>query len=166
MDKQLAFLFVCSGNTCRSVMAQGFFSKIWEESGKQGTHVEVCSAGMETVDGLGATGEALQVLRDEGVELSHHRSRRINDLLVKNADYIFTMTRVQKETLLEHFPAARGKVWKLSEFAGPGNLKEINDPFGRGLQQYRLTAEEIKKAIGEIVNKLRKPEGEKSDREN
>lgn len=166
MDKKLVFLFVCSGNTCRSVMAQGFFLKRWEESGKQEARVEVCSAGMETVNGLRATKEALDVLRDEGVELAHHRSRKINDLLVQKADYIFTMTRRQKEVLLEHFPAARGKVWMLSEFADPGNQKEISDPFGRGLQQYRLTAEEIKEAIRELVNKLRKPEGEKSDREN
>ncbi len=167
MDKKLVFLFVCSGNTCRSVMAQGLLTKIWGEPGEKEIQAIVYSAGMETIDGLSATDEALQVLWDEGVDLTCHRSRRITDTLVREADYIFTMTKKQKETLLEHFPEAFKKVWMIAEFAYDDNFKDVFDPFGLGLQKYRQTAKEIKAAIREIVNKLTvKPSGKIADQEN
>lgn len=167
MDKKVVLLFICSGNTCRSVMAEGLFTKMWKESGEKEALAVVYSAGMETVDGLAATEEALQVLREEGVDLALHRSRSITSALVKEADYIFTMTQRQKETLLQRFPAALKKSWLLSEFAGLGEKREIPDPFGQGVKQYRLAAKEIEKAIQKIIKKLKKKlEKEKADQEN
>ncbi len=155
MGKRLVFLFVCSGNTCRSVIAEGLFGKAWKESGGAEIPAVVCSAGTETIDGLAASGEALQVLFDEGVDLSQHRSRIITGALIEEADYIFTMTHKQKETLLLRFPPARGKVWLLAEFAGFGLQGDISDPFGRGLRQYRRTAREIGQAVEKITQRVK-----------
>lgn len=165
MKKQPVVLFVCSGNTCRSVMAQGLFTKIWKDTGEKNIPVIVRSAGTETVDGLRATEEALEVLRGEGVDLKHHRSRRINDELIDEADYIFTMTGKQKEILLERFPAALGKVHLMWEFAAPDKARDILDPFGRGLEQYLLTGEEIRTALREIIKKMTINLQQKADEE-
>lgn len=166
MDKRVTLLFVCSGNTCRSVMAEGLFTKLWSDSGEKEKTALVSSAGMETVGGLPASGEALQVLRDVGVDLVHHRSRMITVSLVEEADYIFTMTGRQKEILLERFPESCEKVWLLSDFAGLG-IKDIPDPFGRSLEQYRSTAKEIETAIRKMITRLKlKLEKEKAAQEN
>ncbi|NLX92137.1 MAG: low molecular weight protein arginine phosphatase [Firmicutes bacterium] len=167
MDKRVVLLFVCSGNTCRSVMAEGLFTKVWRESGEKEVNAVASSAGIETVDGLAASAEALQVLRDEGVDLAYHRSRMITGSLVEEADYIFTMTRKQKEILLERFPESNGKAWLLSDFAGLAKKKDISDPIGQGLEQYRLTAKEIETAIRNMIAKLKqKLAREKAAQEN
>ena len=150
MVKGVVLLFVCSGNTCRSVMAEGLFTKAWGKWGHKEIPLAVYSAGMETIDGLAATGEALMVLSDEGVDLSDHRSQTVNDALIEKADYVFTMTSRQKEALLQRFPTATRKTWLITEFANPGKQGEITDPFGRGLGQYRRAATEIKEAVEKI----------------
>ena len=153
MYKEITVLFVCSGNTCRSVMAQGIFAKLWEESGRSEL-LNVSSAGTDTIDGLSATEEALDVLRREGADLMGHRSRKATGRLIEEANYIFTMTRQQRDALRQLYPASAERIWLLHEYAFPGNESDVSDPFGQGGRQYQLTAGDIKAAILKVVEKI------------
>lgn len=152
MSRPLNILFVCTGNTCRSVLAQAFMKKIMEQVSGKNTEVNVFSAGVAAVAGLAASEEALKVLHTHGIDCSEHRSSPVTPELVKKAHYIFTMTPGQKQYLLDSYPGARGKVWLLKEYAGGGEAA-VSDPFGRGIAAYRQAAAEIGEALQKIVIK-------------
>ncbi|HAP32371.1 MAG TPA: hypothetical protein DCQ14_04880, partial [Firmicutes bacterium] len=145
-------LFVCSGNTCRSVMAEAFFRRQWERENLPG-EAQVCSAGLMTVDGLSPSREALAILREEGLSMEDHRSRPLDRELLEKAHYIFTMTDLHKQQLLERFPRCACRVWALGEYAGT-NL-EISDPYGRGMEAYRLVAAQLKIALDRAAVRLK-----------
>ncbi|MDI3478682.1 MAG: protein arginine phosphatase [Thermoanaerobacterium sp.] len=143
-------LFVCTGNTCRSSMAEGIFNHIAKEKGTE--HVAE-SAGIMTYDGLPATDEAIQVLKEEyNIDISNHKSRSIKREYLENADFVFAMTDMQRESLITKYPEFADKIFTLNEFA---DLKgDIDDPFGRGKDAYKKTAEDIYEAILRIIEKL------------
>ena len=150
MADTLKILFVCTGNTCRSVMAQGLFEKMWNDLPDNKMAVKAYSAGVAAIDGLSASQEALDILRSEGVDLSGHCAQRVTNELIEKAHYIFTMTQGHKETLLSLYPGAREKIWHLLEYAGI-NGSGIADPYGRGQETYRLVADQIKEALQKII---------------
>ncbi|HAA34892.1 MAG TPA: low molecular weight protein arginine phosphatase [Firmicutes bacterium] len=150
MADTLKILFVCTGNTCRSVMAQGLFEKMWNDLPDNKMAVKAYSAGVAAIDGLSASQEALEILRSEGVDLSGHCSQRVTNELIEKADYIFTMTQGHKETLLNLYPGAKEKVWHLLEYAGI-NGSGIADPYSLGQETYRMVAEQIKEALQKII---------------
>ncbi len=152
MNRKLNVLFVCTGNTCRSVLAKAFLEEMWETVSKEDKQVEVLSAGVSTIKGLRASEEALLVLRSYGIDFSGHRSNKITPDLVGQAQYIFTMTHGQKDYLLKHYPEAEEKVWLLKEYAD-GSSAEISDPFEEGLTAYRKAAVEIREALDKIVKR-------------
>ena len=145
-------LFVCSGNTCRSVMAEAFFPYYWELAGIPGK-LYVCSAGLATVEGLAASRETLLLLRSEGLAMEHHRSRPLDAAMVEKAAYIFTMTAAQKQYILERFPNGLNKVWTLGEYGADGI--DIADPYGGGLEDYKMAAIQIKQALLGITARLK-----------
>ncbi|NMB34997.1 MAG: low molecular weight protein arginine phosphatase [Firmicutes bacterium] len=150
MGRTLNVLFVCTGNTCRSVLAQAFLEEMGREFVEKGRPVEVSSAGVSTIDGLLASEDALSVLQGYGIDFSKHRSSRVTPELVQQAHYIFAMTHGQKDYLLHHFPEAEEKLWLLNEYA-EGSSKEISDPYGEGQAAYRRIADEIREALAKIV---------------
>lgn len=113
-------LFVCTGNTCRSPMAEGLFKKMAKE--KQ-LPVEVQSAGLAAFAGVPATPEAILVCLEKGVDISGHQSQPLNKSLVMESDLILTMTARHKEMILKKirrlkqksrfFPSSRGQVLKM-----------------------------------------------------
>ena len=82
-------LFVCTGNICRSPMAEGLFRQAFKGRGD----FEVYSAGVGAVDGLPPSEHAVRALKEMGIDISHQRSRMLSGELVRRADYIFGMTR-------------------------------------------------------------------------
>ena len=121
----LHILFVCTGNTCRSPMAEGLLRKLARE---RGVDLEVRSAGVSAIAGTSVSRHAAAILRDEGVnELT--TSSQLSEALVSWADLVLTLTGGHKRHVLQYFPNAVSKTHTLKEFA------EEEDGVGRDLQE-------------------------------
>lgn len=119
-------LFVCTGNTCRSSMAEALFRRMLEDAGEALKGIRVISAGTAALKGQRASNNATQVMREWHIDLGHHQARPLTKELIKEADLIFTMTRNHKQQVLNLDPTAEQKTYTLKEYAGIlGDDKEI-----------------------------------------
>jgi protein arginine phosphatase len=139
-------LFVCTGNTCRSPMAEAILKN------KQLPNVEVRSAGVYSMDGLDASEHAKTVLKENEIYHQHY-SKFLSLEDVEWATYILTMTASHKATILQNFPGATGKTFTLKEFGGEGE-QDIIDPYGGNLEIYRKTYKDLEKMVDIIGKKL------------
>ena len=107
-------LFVCTGNSCRSVMAEGIFKHLMAGKENQFT---AASAGINALDDYPASEETVRVMQENGIDVSGHRSRRLTAAMVRTSDKIFVMETFHKDAILRSWPEAMEKVRLLSEFA-------------------------------------------------
>ena len=151
MDKRI--LFVCTGNTCRSVMAQGLLKNMLREKGIE--NVKVNSAGIAALPSYGIYGLLEKVLKEEGIEISNHKPTQITPQIVRDADLILVMERRHKEAILEMAPEVENRVFLLKEFAGEKENLDIPDPIGQPEEVYRKRLEEIKEYLLKILEKIK-----------
>ena len=105
-------LFVCTGNVCRSPMAEGIFRRAVEGRGD----FRVLSAGLGAVDGHPPSPYAVQAVKELGIDISNQRSRMLSPELVAQADFIFGMTHNHIDTVMLLYPQAAEKTFLLREF--------------------------------------------------
>lgn len=146
-------LLVCSGNTCRSPMAEAMLKHEWQGAAP-GWDLEVISAGTGAMPGSAASAHAVSAMRSRGLDLSAHRSRPVDDQSLAGVDLVLTMTYRHKEHILSRWPHLAGRVFQLSEYAGTG--QDISDPFGGSLQDYEATAADLSGKLSAVVDRIRK----------
>ncbi|WP_010677208.1 low molecular weight protein arginine phosphatase [Bacillus timonensis] len=138
-------LFVCTGNTCRSPMAEAILRS------KAGESIEVKSAGIYAGEGSPASANTAQVLKENGIECQHFSSFLTKEHL-EWATYVFTMTNQHKEAILLRFPEAEDKVFTLKEYVNTNG--DVSDPFGGPVDIYRETYAELEPLIDDLLSKL------------
>src|ERR687888_2314530 len=137
-------LFVCTGNTCRSPLAEAIARKIAIERGLH--DVEVASAGTSAWDGAPASDGALLVGMERNLDLSQHRSQTLTRELVRDADLILAMGPHHLERI--EALGGMGKAYLLTDFASRGaSSRPVNDPIGGELEVYRATVDELEEEV-------------------
>jgi glycine hydroxymethyltransferase len=142
-------LFVCTGNVCRSPMAEGIFRRAVQGRGDY----RVLSAGLGAMEGQPPSTYAVQALKELGIDISSQRSRMLTADLVHQADFIFGMTHSHIDTVMMLYPAAAEKTFLLREFDETLDQfeKDISDPIGGSFEVYLNCRDQIEQGIVSLL---------------
>ena len=137
-------LIVCTGNLCRSPMAEGLLRQRFQEEGLE-THHRVFSAGVWAVDGHQASDHAIAVMAERGIDITGHIAHTINANDVAEADLILVMTKDHEQVIRNTWPHYGWKIRRLSEMVG--KRKDVWDPYGGSIEEYRVCADTLSEYI-------------------
>lgn len=132
-------LFVCTGNTCRSPMAEGILNKL---AGERNLDVFAKSAGISAAEGSPASVNSVKACEEIGVDISGHRSTQLTNQMFYEADEVVPMTKTHQIIMQDAF--------KNREKILPA--LDVPDPFGGDLEEYRLCRNRIKEKIEELLD--------------
>lgn len=144
-------LFVCTGNTCRSPMAEAIAGRLAASRGLDDVHVS--SAGTSAWEGAPASDASLLVAIEEGLDLNNHRARVLSREILATADLVLVMGphHLERSAAL----GAEGKSHLITEFASHGTQAvPVNDPFGGDLDVYRATFRELTALIERVLDRV------------
>jgi protein arginine phosphatase len=150
MSQQSLALFVCTGNTCRSPMAEGLFKKRVRDAGLD-DKIRVESAGTMPFGGQPAAASGMLALQARGIDNTDHVSQQVNPVLIKEARWIFVMENYHRDHLISLDSECGPKVFLLARFLkNPPQSGEIADPIGQPLAAYKDCAAQIDEALEKI----------------
>lgn len=143
-------MFVCTGNTCRSPMAEGILRRMAKEDNLE--YMDVVSSGVGTLDGYPATGHAVRVAGRDGVDISNHHSSQLITELMEEADLIFALALDHYKKMSLIYPEDGDKIHMLKGFPEGRAEKGLSvaDPIGLDFEEYQKTYDEIKAELKRI----------------
>lgn len=145
-------LFICTGNICRSTLAEYMFRKMLADAGLG--HVRVFSAGVAAYPDTPSPAEALKTLKARGLDGASHKAQLISGELIDQADLILTMEAGHQMAVVRKFPRAVGKTYVLKSFAGAEGPRDVPDPMGEDLGVFEVCAVDIEGALKKLLEKV------------
>jgi protein-tyrosine-phosphatase len=158
--RDIKLVFVCTGNTCRSCMAEGIFRAISSQETYE-SNFTAMSRGIHAFDGDCASEHSIKALKTLwNIDISLHKAKMLENQDVLKADLLLTMTRQHRDILRCKYPDKAVKIFTLKEYAYPelgadSNTLYISDPFGMPYQKYESCAKEIYDCVKSVFHKLR-----------
>ncbi len=143
-----SLLFICTGNICRSPMAEGL---AWNYGRQRGIPLTATSGSTLGLEDRPAHKHAVRVMSELGMDISEHRSQPITQDLIDSADHILVMEIQHAAKLRERFPSADGKIMLLGTYGG---LIEIADPLGGWRRRFRKSRDEIRDCVETFIDRL------------
>ena len=145
-------LFVCTGNICRSPMAEGVLREILPERLK--SRVSVSSSGTHANHGQKAEAQAIVAAQEIGVDISEHRARPIGPELIEQSDLILVMEKLHAIAIKSMMPDKESRVRLVGEYNPIGSVVEIPDPYGGDMGQYRKSLGMIQECLESVAGFL------------
>ncbi|MBD3402052.1 low molecular weight protein arginine phosphatase [candidate division GN15 bacterium] len=162
MADKFVILFVCTGNTCRSPMAQGALRVLLEK--ERPGQFEVESSGIAAAAGYPATMYAVEAARMWDADISVHSSQPLSRQMIDRADLIFGMSPEHVKEVIRQVPGAAEKTFLFKSFPEIGHEGEaVEDPIGQALDRYNETFLEIGEYLGKFLPEIVKRIDAKSD---
>ena len=151
----MTILIVCTGNTCRSPMAEGMLRALLSERFGPGV-IRILSAGTAAIPGEPAADHAITVLEEKGIDLKEHKSQALTEDMIREAELILAMTDRHREAVLVMVHEAEGIIRVLA----------MEDPFGLSLDVYRECAAQLEKQLLELAGEFEKEDGVEGRKKN
>ncbi|QAA31427.1 low molecular weight protein arginine phosphatase [Clostridium manihotivorum] len=146
-------LFVCTGNTCRSCMAEAIFNNKCDID-----NVKAYSAGLSIVPGSRTSKHSAElVMNNLSMDISKRSAVQLTADMIKSADLILTMTNYMRDLISSNFPEKSNNVYSVSQYAGVNG--EISDPYGGSIDVYSKTYDQLENIIGKVLIKLKEDKG-------
>jgi len=150
-ERPMRIIFICTGNTCRSPMAEALMRRALEARGHG--NVEVSSAGIGAWDGAPASEGSLLVGLENGLDLSQHRARLFTPEMARTADLVLAMSGQQRDRAAAL--GAGDRAHTLTAFAGDsGSGADVQDPFGSDLEAYRATYRQLDGLVDAVAARI------------
>jgi len=149
----MKILFICTGNTCRSCMAETIFNQVCNMDG-----VESFSAGVSILPGSSVSKNTSKLLIDRlGCDISKRSAVQLNELLIEEADLILAMSNSVKQYAISYFKVPQNITYTLNEYVDVKG--EVSDPYGGDLSIYKKTYEQMEYLINLLISKLKEGNG-------
>lgn len=155
-QKRDTITFVCTGNTCRSPMAERLLAHALAAEAAPLNALRVESAGIAAMEGARASANSVKALKKVGIDLNHHKSKMLTQALIDRSFAIFGMTQAHITALQMHYTPSAPHIGRMRDLLLEESEREISDPVGGDLQDYESCRDAMVEAIPAILDFLRR----------